>query len=115
MSVNPEVDAVTIGLVSLGGKVRKKIRFPTERIPTAREAVNIAAAVIEGMRSELESAYRITGIGVAVPGLVSLDDGTVRLAPHLDGGTSPWHGCSVKPPATPAGQPMTRPWPRRRN
>ncbi|WP_427173381.1 ROK family protein [Arthrobacter sp. 92] len=83
LSVNPEVDAVTIGLVSLGGKVRKKIRFPTERIPTAREAVNIAAAVIEGMRSELESAYRITGIGVAVPGLVSLDDGTVRLAPHL--------------------------------
>jgi predicted NBD/HSP70 family sugar kinase len=83
LAVNPEVDAVTIGLVSLGGKVHKKIRFETERIPSAREAVNIAAAVIAGMRSELDASYRITGIGMAVPGLVNRDDGVVRHAPHL--------------------------------
>ncbi|GAA2139914.1 ROK family transcriptional regulator [Arthrobacter humicola] len=83
LAVNPEVDAVTIGLVSLGGKVQKKIRFETERIPSAREAVNIAAAVIAGMRSELDASYRITGIGMAVPGLVNRDDGIVRHAPHL--------------------------------
>ena len=83
LAVNPEIDAVTIGLVSLGGKVHKKIRFDTERIPSAREAVNIAAAVIAGMRSELDASYRITGIGMAVPGLVNRDDGVVRHAPHL--------------------------------
>lgn len=83
LAVNPEVDAVTIGLVSLGGKVQKKIRFATERIPTAREAVNIAAAVIAGMRSELDASYRIVGIGMAVPGLVNRADGVVRRAPHL--------------------------------
>lgn len=83
LAVNPEIDAVTIGLVSLGGKVQKKIRFATDRIPTAREAVNIAAAVIEGMRTELETSYRITGIGMAVPGLVNGADGVVRHAPHL--------------------------------
>jgi predicted NBD/HSP70 family sugar kinase len=83
LAVNPEIDAVTIGLVSLGGKVQKKIRFDTERIPSAREAVNIASAVIAGMRSELDTSYRITGIGVAVPGLVNRDDGVVRHAPHL--------------------------------
>lgn len=83
LAVNPEIDAVTIGLVSLGGKVQKKIRFATERIPSAREAVNIASAVIAGMRSELDASYRITGIGVAVPGLVNRDDGVVRHAPHL--------------------------------
>ncbi|WP_120522424.1 ROK family transcriptional regulator [Arthrobacter celericrescens] len=83
LAVNPEVDAVTIGLVSLGGQVQKKIRFATERIPTAREAVNIAAAVIAGMRSELDASYRITGIGMAVPGLVNRADGVVRHAPHL--------------------------------
>lgn len=83
LAVYPEIDAVTIGLVSLGGTVQKKIRFPTERIPTAREAVNIAAAVIEGMRSELDFSYRITGVGVAVPGLVDRADGVVRHAPHL--------------------------------
>lgn len=83
LAVYPEIDAVTIGLVGLGGNVHKKIRFPTERIPTAREAVNIAAAVIEGMRSELHASYRITGIGMAVPGLVDRADGVVRHAPHL--------------------------------
>ena len=83
LAVNPEIDAVTIGLVSLGGKVQKKIRFETERIPSAREAVNIATAVIAGMRSELDASYRITGIGMAVPGLVNRDDGVVRHAPHL--------------------------------
>ncbi|UVJ41345.1 ROK family protein [Arthrobacter sp. CJ23] len=83
LAVNPEIDAVTIGLVSLGGKVQKKIRFETERIPTAREAVNIAAAVVEGMRSELDASYRITGIGMAVPGLVNRADGVVLHAPHL--------------------------------
>ncbi|MEZ2389540.1 ROK family protein [bacterium RCC_150] len=83
LAVNPEVDAVTIGLVSLGGKVQKKIRFDTERIPTAKEAVNIAAAVIAGMRSELDTSYRITGVGIAVPGLVDAADSIVRHAPHL--------------------------------
>ncbi|NOJ61130.1 ROK family protein [Arthrobacter sp. 260] len=83
LAVNPEIDAVTIGLMSLGGKVQKKIRYATERIPTAREAVNIAVAVIEGMQSELAASYRITGIGMAVPGLVNRDDGVVRYAPHL--------------------------------
>lgn len=83
LAVYTEIDAVTIGLVSLGGSVQKKIRFPTERIPTAREAVNIAAAVIEGMRSELDASYRIAGIGMAVPGLVDRTDGVVRHAPHL--------------------------------
>ena len=83
LAVNPEVDAVTIGLVGLGGKVQKKIRFATERIPTAKEAVNIAAAVIAGMRSELDLSYRIVGIGMAVPGLVNRADGVVRHAPHL--------------------------------
>ena len=83
LAVNPEIDAVTIGLVSLGGKVHKKIRFDTDRIPSAREAVNIASAVIAGMRSELDASYRITGIGMAVPGLVNRDDGVVRHAPHL--------------------------------
>ncbi len=86
LAVNPEIDAVTIGLVGLGGRVFKKIRYPTQRIPTAAEAVNIAAAVIAGMRGELDAQYRVVGVGVAVPGLVTGVDGVVRHAPHLD-----WH------------------------
>ncbi|WP_240630190.1 ROK family transcriptional regulator [Specibacter cremeus] len=86
LAVNPEVDAVTIGLVGLGGRVDKHIRYATERIPSAAEAVNIAAAVIAGMRAELDANYRVCGIGIAVPGLVTAQDGVVRHAPHLG-----WH------------------------
>ena len=83
LAVNPETDAITIGLVGLGGKVIKRIRYDTPHVPSAQEATNIAAAVIEGMRSELDASYRIVGIGIAVPGLVRAEDGMVRYAPHL--------------------------------
>lgn len=90
LAVNPEIDAVTIGLVGLGGRVIKKIRYPTGRIPTAGEAANIAAAVIAGMRGELDAQYRVAGIGIAVPGLVTSADGTVRDAPHLGWDNEPF-------------------------
>ncbi len=82
--VNPELDAVTIGLVSLGGRVLRKVRYDNVRVPSAREVVNIVAAVVAGMRAELDSEFRTVGIGVAIPGLVRGSDGLVDLAPHLD-------------------------------
>jgi predicted NBD/HSP70 family sugar kinase len=83
LAINPEVDAITVGVVGLGGNVLKRIRYPTPYGTSATEAVAICAAVIEGMRSELDARYRTVGIGVAVPGLVRERDGLVRLAPHL--------------------------------
>jgi predicted NBD/HSP70 family sugar kinase len=84
IAINPEIDAITIGVVALGGHVTKRIRYETDRPPTAREAVNISTAIIEGFTDELSERGRITGIGVAVPGLVRAEDGLVRLAPHLE-------------------------------
>ncbi|MBC7589435.1 MAG: ROK family transcriptional regulator [Salinibacterium sp.] len=83
ISINPEIDAISIGVVSLGGTVIKKIRYVTEHSPSVGEAVNISAAIIEAMRSELDSRFRTVGIGVAVPGQVRASDGLVRMAPHL--------------------------------
>ena len=83
LAINPEVDAITIGVVGLGGTVLRRVRYPTPHTATAEESVAICAAVIEGMRSELETRYLTIGIGVAVPGLVREHDGLVRLAPHL--------------------------------
>jgi predicted NBD/HSP70 family sugar kinase len=83
IAVNPEVDAITVGLVGLGGQVIRKIRMPTQQAPSAVEVANITAAIIEGMRTELEAGYRIVGVGVAVPGLTRADDGVVSYAPHL--------------------------------
>ncbi|MEH6782212.1 MAG: ROK family protein [Rhodoglobus sp.] len=83
IAVNPEVDAITIGVVGLDGTLLKRIRYETEMSPTVAEFVRITSVVIESLRGEYESAGRVIGIGVAVPGLVRVDDGLVRWAPHL--------------------------------
>jgi predicted NBD/HSP70 family sugar kinase len=86
VAINPDVDAVTIGLVSMGGTVLEMTRHPTVGVPTAQDAVVIACAAIDRMRNELAGDQRLIAIGVAVPGLVRASDSTVRLAPHLE-----WH------------------------
>ena len=83
LAINPEIDAITIGVVGLGGTVLKRVRCSTPVNMLAKEAVEICAAVIISMRSELDTRYLTVGIGVAVPGLVREHDGVVRLAPHL--------------------------------
>jgi len=85
IAVNPEIDALTIGLVGLDGNVRRVIRHECDRIPTASEVLSITSAVIAGMRHELDGLL-VVGVGVAVPGQVRTGDGVVRNAPHLD-----WH------------------------
>ncbi|GAA4267256.1 ROK family transcriptional regulator [Frondihabitans peucedani] len=82
-TVNPEIDAVTVGVVGLDGTVQRRIRRETDSIPSASEAVAIAAAAIRDLERDLPAGARATGIGVAVPGLVRREDGLVRLAPHL--------------------------------
>lgn len=83
IAVNPEVDAVTIGLVSLSGTVLKRIRYDTSHVPSPEEVVNIVSAVVAGMQGELSSSFHTIGVGLAVPGLVREHDGAVILAPHL--------------------------------
>jgi predicted NBD/HSP70 family sugar kinase len=90
LAVNPEIDAVTVGIVGLDGVLHRRVRYPTGHVPTAAEAVAIASAVIDGLRPELAAATRVTGIGVAVPGLVRESDGVVRLAPHLEWADEPF-------------------------
>ena len=83
VTVHPELDAVVVGLVALGGTVLRRIRYDTVRVPTAQEVVNIVSAIVEGMQGELAASFRTVGIGLAIPGLVRRDDGVVSIAPHL--------------------------------
>jgi predicted NBD/HSP70 family sugar kinase len=82
VAVNPEVDAVLVGLVGLGGRVLKRVRIETASARSAGETVTLAAAGIAGMLAG-ESGMRVAGIGVAVPGQVRLSDGMVREATHF--------------------------------
>lgn len=86
VAVTPEVDAVTIGAVSLGGLVVEEIRVPTEGVPTAKQTVAIAADAIADIRTRLPDGHSVTAVGVAVPGLVHGPGSAVQLAPNLD-----WH------------------------
>ncbi len=82
-AVNPEVDAITVGVVGLDAVVRSQVRREVDTPPTAEEAARITAGLVFEMRSELPESAVILGLGVAVPGLVRSADGVVRLAPHL--------------------------------
>lgn len=108
-AVTVEIDAVSVALVGLDGTVRARLVAPQDRPPTASEAVETVAALLDGVRHPADGddpavptatgddpavptptgdpvALRLVGIGVAVPGTVRVEDGTVQYAPHLG-----WH------------------------
>ena len=83
ITINPELDAITIGLVGLGGKVVRRVRYDNVRIPSPQEVVNVVKAVVDGMTMSDSLDQQVVGLGLAIPGLVRASDGMVRLAPHL--------------------------------
>jgi predicted NBD/HSP70 family sugar kinase len=86
VAVTVEVDAVTVALVGLDGSVRDRAVSPTDTAPTATEAVETIAGLLDDLTAGAEASVRIVGIGVAVPGTVRVEDGVVRYAPNLG-----WH------------------------
>ena len=83
VAVNPDLDAVTIGLVGLGGRVHSRVRHETPAAPGVAETIDIVTREVDALRAGLDDDQRIVGVGLAVPGLVRTSDGVVTLAPHL--------------------------------
>lgn len=84
LAVNPEIDAVEVAVVSLGGRVLRRMRLENEGIPSPEAFVDVVSAAIERAQDELDASYSVLGIGLAVPGLVHAGDGRVQIAPHLE-------------------------------
>lgn len=82
-AVHPEVDATTVAVVSLSGKVVAKERKLMSVAPTPEQSIQTASALIMKLRKNLGPKVRITGVGVCVPGQVRSSDGVIRLAPQL--------------------------------
>ncbi|MBW4042203.1 MAG: ROK family protein [Acidobacteria bacterium] len=82
IAINPEVDAVTVALVRLGGAVIAVERTPFAAAPSVDAAVAAAAGSVQRLLAQ-QPTHRPVGAGLAVPGVVSTADGVVRLAPHL--------------------------------
>ena len=76
LAVNPELDAITLAVVALGGRVVHRIRHEVDHIVSPAEAVSVITAELAGLRGSVLAGARLAGIGIAVPGLV-------RWAPHL--------------------------------
>jgi predicted NBD/HSP70 family sugar kinase len=85
LALNPDVDAIELGLVGLGGVVHARVRHGTATVPTAAETVRVVRKLLGKLQPSLEKC-KLVGIGVAAPGLVQAETGVVTLAPHLD-----WH------------------------
>lgn len=82
IAVNPEVDAIEVGAIALGGRVLHRVRIDADT-PGIEAVCEVVERVVTAWRSEALADCRLVGVGVAVPGLVRADDGVVRLAPHL--------------------------------
>ena len=81
LAINPDIDAVRVAVVGLGGVVLAEASQSFASVPSpadaAATAARLAASLVAGEASGL------VGVGVAVPGLVDFDGGTVVNAPHL--------------------------------
>ncbi len=83
IAVNPEVDALEIAAVGLDRVLRAVVVLPQEDLLTPAATATLIAERIAAWRAEELADARILGIGLAVPGLVRIEDGLVRDAPHL--------------------------------
>jgi predicted NBD/HSP70 family sugar kinase len=81
LSIDIRVDEVVIGLMGINGRVLVKHRWS---LGAGRSAGQVLADIAERARLVVEeSVHPICGVGVAVPGIVRLDDGIVHNAPNL--------------------------------
>ena len=62
IAVNPEVDAVHVGLVGLGGRVLEQVRVETANTPSAEQVVELATTAIAELLSRQDHALRVVGI-----------------------------------------------------
>lgn len=93
IAVNPEVDAIEIAAVGLAGGLRERTRIELSAAPSVSDTIAAVVRRVTSWKADALAGCRILGAGVAVPGLVRVSDGLVRLAPHLN-----WHDEDIAAP-----------------
>lgn len=83
IAVNPEVDAIEVGAVSLGGTLRLRVREERTTVPSVDDVVQTVRRIVSTWIAGELAGSRVIGVGLAVPALVAAGTGLVRLAPHL--------------------------------
>ncbi|MFV0374676.1 ROK family protein [Microbacterium sp.] len=83
IAVNPEVDAVEFAVVGLDRSIRDRVRVEQDEPPSPEAVAALIGERVAAWSSDSLRECTVSGIGVAVPGMVSIGDGVVRDAPHL--------------------------------
>lgn len=81
LAINPDIDAVRVAVVGLGGRVLAETSQTFTTVPSPADAAEAAARLVDELVGD--AVVGLVGAGVAVPGLVDFDGGTVANAPHL--------------------------------
>lgn len=89
-SVAIDIDSIIVSVVSLSGRVLKTVRRRTPDAPAARTAIVMARDIIKSLRAELAPGTRVAGVGVALPGQVSIADGVVSEPAFLNWKQAPF-------------------------
>ena len=90
VAVNPEVDAITLGVVALGGRVLHRERLAMDHVVTPEETAALVAVDDRALATGTPwPDRRVSAVGLAVPGIVRAGDGLVRWAPHLEWSQAP--------------------------
>lgn len=84
VAVNPEVDALDIGVIALDGTLIARERLPQTRLLTPKRTAELVGERLAAWAEGPLRGRRTVGVGVAVPGPVRAADGLVRTAPHLE-------------------------------
>ncbi|RJU01141.1 ROK family protein [Arthrobacter frigidicola] len=83
IAVNPDIDALTVGVVGLGGRVHTRVRRETQGVPSLEDAVRLSREIVADLDGVLAGLEPVLGVGIALPGLVNASSGRVLVAPHL--------------------------------
>ncbi|MFJ6000859.1 ROK family protein [Arthrobacter sp. NPDC092385] len=83
LAVNPDIDALTVGVIGLGGHVHRRVRRETPGVPSLEDAVRLTLDIVSDLQPVLAGLDRVLGVGIALPGLVNAGTGRVLVAPHL--------------------------------
>ncbi|MFJ4166892.1 ROK family protein [Microbacterium sp. NPDC089698] len=83
IAANPEVDGIRMAAIGLDGTVRLRRTIGMQTVPTPEQAADAIARTVSEWQAGALAGALMVGIGVAVPGLVRLEDGRVMFAPHL--------------------------------
>ena len=83
IALNPEIDAIGVAAVALGGHVLSRHRHEVPPGVTIDHALRVSGELIAAVTEALPDDCLVVGVGIALPGLVRQSDGLVRNAPHL--------------------------------